>query len=185
MFQALLYLQFHTVKNRIVFRLKRLRQPKYLFGAIIGGLYFYFYFIRYAFGIRGGQTTSFIKPENAAVFESVGALALFTLLLLGWILPRDRAALSFSEAEVAFLFPAPVSRRNLIHFKILRSQAAIFFGSFILTLVSTRMGGYAWIRGLGWWMILSLLNLHFIGSAFVRTRLLDVGITTWKRRIAI
>ena len=34
---ALLYLQYHTIKNRTVMRIKRLKQPKYLFGAVVGG----------------------------------------------------------------------------------------------------------------------------------------------------
>ena len=49
MIAALLYLQYHTIRNRLVTRFKRLKQPKYLFGAIVGGLYFYFYFFRYLF----------------------------------------------------------------------------------------------------------------------------------------
>ena len=44
---ALFYSQFHSVKNRLVTRVKRLRKPKYLFGAIVGSLYFYFYLIRF------------------------------------------------------------------------------------------------------------------------------------------
>ena len=46
MFSALFYLQYHTVRNRLVYRFKRLKQPKYLIGAIVGGLYLYFYFFR-------------------------------------------------------------------------------------------------------------------------------------------
>jgi hypothetical protein len=185
MFGALLYLQFHTVKNRLLFRLRRLRQPKYLFGAIMGGMYFYFYFFRWAFGMRRGGAVALVTPDNAIFVECVGALILFTLLLAGWIFPRERAALSFTEAEVAFLFPAPISRRNLIHFKLLRSQAAIFFASLILMLLTRRLGGMAWVRALGWWIVLSFINLHLIGAAFFRTRLLDSGITTWKRRLGI
>ena len=49
MISALLYLQYHTFRNRLVSRFKRLKQPKYLIGAIVGGLYFYFYFFRYLF----------------------------------------------------------------------------------------------------------------------------------------
>ena len=41
MISALLYLQFHSIKNRTVMRLRRLKQPKYLLGGIVGGLYFY------------------------------------------------------------------------------------------------------------------------------------------------
>ena len=38
---ALFYLQYHSIKNRTVMRIKRLKQPKYLLGAVVGGRYFY------------------------------------------------------------------------------------------------------------------------------------------------
>src|SRR5689334_3849550 len=125
---ALLYLQFCSLKNRLLVRIKRLRQPKYLVGAMVGALYFYFYFFRYLFALPGRPATRLnlgVAAENLALFEALGAAVLFlAVLLLGWVLPHERAALAFSEAEVAFLFPAPITRRGLIHFKLLRSQAA-------------------------------------------------------------
>jgi hypothetical protein len=48
--QALFYLQFFTVWNRTLTRIKRLRQPKYLLFAVVGGVYFYFYFFRHIIG---------------------------------------------------------------------------------------------------------------------------------------
>src|SRR6476660_1583197 len=108
MISALLYPQFHSIKNRLLLRIKRLRQPKYLFGAIVGGTYFYFYFFRYFFGFRGGRGgfVSTATPENLALYESLGALIFLAVILLGWLLPNPRRALAFTEAEVAFLFPA-------------------------------------------------------------------------------
>src|SRR5439155_19971040 len=93
----------------------------------------------------------------------------------------------FTEAEVNFLFPAPISRRTLIHFKLLKSQMAILFTTLLLTFMSGRFGGGGapWIRALGWWVILSTLNLHFLGSSFARTMLLDRGISNWQRRSAV
>jgi hypothetical protein len=38
MISALFYLQFHSVKNRLRLRFRRLKQPKYLAGAFVGGL---------------------------------------------------------------------------------------------------------------------------------------------------
>src|SRR5205085_7964459 len=105
--------------------------------------------------------------------------------LLAWMVPHQRAALAFTEAEVAFLFPAPVTRRGLIHFKLLRSQTAILFTTVLLTLVANRFGGRAWIHAAGWWVILSTLNLHFLGSSFARTLLLERGISNWRRRLGI
>src|SRR5205085_7267652 len=80
---------------------------------------------------------------------------------------------------------APISRRTLIHYKLLRSQLAILFTTLFLTLLSGRAmaGGHAWIRIAGWWLILSTLNLHFLGSSFARTLLLERGISNWQRRI--
>ena len=187
MISALLYLQYHSIKNRTVMRFKRMKQPKYLVGAIAGGVYFYFYFFRYVFGLGSKRPgLGFMAaPENRLLMESFGSLALLVILLMAWVLPHERAALAFTEAEVAFLFPAPVSRRGLIHFKLLRSQMAILFTTLLLTLLTNRFGGHPWIRAVGWWLILSTLNLHFLGSSFGRTLLLDSGITNWQRRLGI
>ena len=76
MISALLYLQFHSIKNRTVMRVKRLKQPKYLFGAVVGGLYFYWYFFRTLFGMpgRGQSVTAARLAGKPALLESVGAL---------------------------------------------------------------------------------------------------------------
>lgn len=188
MVSALFYLQFHSIRNRLLLRVKRLKQPKYLVGAMVGGLYFYFYFFRYLFGLPGRRVRLNLgaTPQQRVLFEALGAAALgLAVLLLGWVLPHERAALAFSEAEVAFLFPAPITRRGLIHFKLLRSQAAILFTTFILMLVSNRFGGKLWIHAAGLWLILSTLNLHLLGASFARTMLLDRGIGNWRRRLLI
>ncbi len=189
MISALFYLQYHSFLNRQRARLRRLKQPKYLAGAIVGGLYFYFYFFRYLFSQRGhGAGIGLgLGGQNPALFEEVGALVLLGLALMSWILPRKRAALMFTEAEVNFLFPAPVTRRTLIHFKLLKSQTAILFTTFFLTLVTGRFGrgGGAWIHAAGWWLILSSLNLHFLGASFARTMLLERGVSNWQRRAAV
>ena len=187
MFAALLYLQCHTVRNRLVTRVKRLKHPKYLIGAIVGGLYFYWMvfrnFFRGLIGQPGANLT--ITPEHLQVLESLGALVLFVIVLLAWVFPHERAALTFTEAEVALLFPAPVSRRTLIHFKLLRSQLGILFTTLLFTFFSRRFGGNAWIHAFGWWLIFSMLNLHFLGSSFARTLLLDRGISNRFRRLLV
>jgi hypothetical protein len=184
MISALLYLQYWSVRNRLVTRFQRLRQPKYLAGAIVGGMYFYFY-LGHRFS-DGGHQHSDPSPESIALYEMIGALVLAVILLFAWIFPRDRAALAFSEAEVAFLFPAPVTRRGLIHFKLLRSGMAIFFSAIFFALVSRRFGGgNGWIHAVSWFLILSTLNLHILGASFTRTILLDRGITNWTRRIVV
>ena len=59
------YLQYHSIKNRTVMRIKRLKQPKYLVGGIVGGLYFYWYFFRTLFGrARPGARPSRCSPRR-------------------------------------------------------------------------------------------------------------------------
>src|SRR5208337_2984634 len=107
-------------------------------------------------------------PADAVFPASVGSLILFVFVLLAWVLPRERGALVFSEAEVAFLFPAPVTRRRLIHYKLMKSQVAILLWMLVLTIIFGRFwsGGMAWVRSLGWWVILSTLNLHILVASF-------------------
>lgn len=190
MIAALFYLQWQSFRNRLVTRFQRLKQPKYLIGAIVGGLYLYFYLFRFLLGgygsARHGATNLVISPEHLILVELGGALALFVIVLLAWIIPHERAALTFTEAEVAFLFPAPITRRNLIHYKLIRSQMRIFFSVIILTILSARrFGSHPLTHALGWWMILSTLNLHFLGASFMRTLLLDRGISNWLRRLLV
>jgi hypothetical protein len=180
---ALFYYQRHWWWNRLLTRIRRLRQPKYLFGAIVGGLYFYWYIFRaLGRGGRGGR----IPPEHQDMAQAIAALVLLVMVLLAWVLPHSRAALSFTEAEVAFLFPAPIGRRTLIHFKLLKSQAVIFFSAVFMTFIGRSWGGgHFVIRALGWWVVFATLNLHSLGCSFARTMLMDRGLSNWLRRVLV
>ncbi len=189
MISALFFLQYHSMRNRLHARLRRLKRPKYLIGAIIGGLYFAFYFsmIFTRSGAAGsGSALAGVAPTPGA-WTTFGAVLLLLVVLLAWILPNERAALAFSEAEVAFLFTAPITRRGLIHYKLIRAQIGILFSVIFLTLISGRwrQGAHVWISLVGWWAILSTLSLHGLASSFARTILFDRGITNWRRRIII
>ncbi len=183
---ALFYYQFHSWRNRLLSRLRRLRQPKYFFGAIVGGLYFYFYLFRGFAPSRHGAPSPAslpLTPEMKDLPQTLAALGFMVMLLLAWVLPHSRAALAFSEAEVAFLFPAPVGRRTLLRFKLFKSQPAILFSALLMTLIRRGWGGGSFLAHLlAWWAALSVFNLHLLGSSFAVTMLMDRGITTWKRR---
>jgi ABC-2 type transport system permease protein len=187
MISALLYLQAHSMWNRLSVRVRRLRQPKYLFGAIVGLMYLYFYFFRPMRHARSGTNGFAGWEEYGPLIESAGALVLFLVVALGWVLPRGRAALAFSEAEIAFLFPAPISRRTLIHYKLLVSQFSILFSTLILTVISGRLwaGWQAWRFVAAWWLVLSMLNLHLLGASFLRTLLLERGYSNAFRRTLV
>lgn len=192
--RAFAYLQATSIRNALAQRLRRLRQPKYLFGAVAGLGYFYLVFFRRgAMGDwRGGHRAADLgwtqQPEVMAVVVSVAALVLLAIAVAAWVVPTRRAALVFSEAEVAFLFPAPLTRRMLIHYKLLRAQLGILVSAAFFTLVSNRFsafGGSPVWHALGWWLLLSTVRLHFIGASFWRDYLLAQGVPVWMRRVLV
>ena len=189
MLNALLYLSVTSWANSLRARLRRLRQPKYLFGALAGAAYFYFFVFRFAFqGPRAGSGLNLLPAGGPDFYAPFAAAALFMIVLLGWIFGRDRAALAFTEAETSFLFPAPLSRHGLLHYKLLRSQLRILFSAFLLTFIFRRgafLGGSTLQHALGWWLILSTLNLHFLGMSFLRERLFELGLTRGRRMLLL
>jgi len=192
MFTALVFLQTRLFWNRVRVQIRRLRQPKYLAGTLAAAAYVYFFLIRgflsnnRSTGTQDPQLAG-LGPEWAALIEVGAALMLVTVAAAAWLFPTKRASLEFTEAEIAFLFPAPISRTALIHYRILRSQIPLLFGSLIMTLFSGRLlqGGQVWMHWMGWWLILAALELHRLGAAFARTRLMDRGVTPARRRLLV
>jgi ABC-2 type transport system permease protein len=198
MIRALLYLRLTSLKNSLLARVRRLRQPKYLFSAIAGVAYVWFFFLRHLGGngrrairpaaLDGIPSFPFSADDTSPLVIAFGSLALFAIVVLTWLLPSQKPGLGFTEAETAFLFPAPVSRRMLINFKLLGSQFTILFTSLFFTLISNRwsfLGGNSLTHAIGWWVILSTLNLHFTGAALTLTRLMERGGSTIQRRFFI
>jgi hypothetical protein len=193
MLGALLYLRLTSLKNIVLSRLRRLKQPKYFLGAVAGIAYIYFIFSRQLSGgstalaglpagLPGGLAPTFDFNATLSVF---GALVLLVIVLFTWALPKEKPGLPFSEAEVAFLFPAPISRRRLIHFRLLGAQLRILFSAVIFTLLSrgwSFLGGDALTHVLGWWLILTTVNLHLTGAALTINRHIDNGANPAVRR---
>jgi ABC-2 type transport system permease protein len=184
---ALFYLRATSLRNALISRLARLKQPKYLLGAVVGVVYFAWVLGRGPFNRASPRT-----PELAAGFPlermptviAIAALLMTILTALFWLWPRSRASLRFSEAEIAFLFPAPVSRTTLLHFRWISAQLRILFTSLLLALVSTGWSfvpGNGAVRVVGFWLVLSTIDLHAVGSSFALTRLLERGMTSLRR----
>lgn len=186
---ALLYLRWTILTGWLASRLRRLRQPKYLVGAVVGISYIYFFFIRNLArnGIPRSADAAAAPPETLAIVPDIAAAALLVVIAFNWIVPRARAGLTFSEAEISFLFPAPIGRRTLIHYRLLSTLGALAVTALFLTLVSggwASSGASAWLRGLGWWIMLGTISLHFTATSFVVTRLLDRGVSSLARGVA-
>lgn len=186
MLGPLFYLYRTSLVNAVVQRLKRLRQPKYLLGALVGGLYFYAFVFRQAFR---GMGTGYQGPQTGLVpgdFLAEAAGVLLLIALLAWLWPRSRAALVFSEAEVAFLFSAPLTRQSLIRAKLLKAQFGIVLTAILFGFVMRRgsvLGGSAVLHTIGWWVVFSTLSLHYLGASFFRERWMNRLERPWLRQL--
>jgi hypothetical protein len=178
MLGASLYIIFCSARNRLRMRLRRLREPRYLIGAVVGAVYLYFsVFARMR--PRGGLVRRRAAPPSGPMLDALRAgapgavgLALLAMTALSWILPFDSGLLDFSQAEVQFLFPAPVSRRSLLLHRMMRSQIGILFGSAIVAVAAPSFAGYARLRvAVGMWLLLSAGKIYSTGVSLARARL--------------
>ena len=176
MIGAFAYLIFHSVRNRLLSRVRRLRSPRYAVTLLLALAYFYFMFFRGS--LRGGGRNA--PPIMGMTVTSILPVILLLMSAYAWIFGADRAALAFSEAEVAMLFTAPVSRRGLVVYKLIRSQAAVLTTSIIWAVVFGR-GGRTFEGFVSYWALLSLITLHRLGIALLRASTAEHGARGFKK----
>jgi ABC-2 type transport system permease protein len=182
---AFIYLTVHGLVNRVRARVRRLREPRYAIGLAVGALYFYFVvFGRPGRGRGHGATVSVASlPGSTGPLVALASVLLFVLVAMAWVWPSSSKAIVFTRAEVQFLFQAPLTRRQLLHYKLIRSQTASLLVSLILT-VFFRPGTFmaAWTAITGIWLLFGILNLHLIGVALARTSLAQHGLSGLRRQ---
>jgi ABC-2 type transport system permease protein len=173
------YLTWRSAHNRISRQLRHLRSPRYLAALLLGVAYLWFMIL----GQRPTPTAG--EMPDPEVVELLGALALLGAVAWGWVFGVERRVLTFTPAEVTFLFSGPVSRSGLIQFKLLRSQLLILFNALLWTLILSRerFGVSAWLRVISIWVILTTLSFHRLGASFVRTSLAEHGRLGLKHRL--
>jgi hypothetical protein len=171
---ASLYIAVCSTKNRMRMRLRRLREPRYLVGAILGAVYLFFVFVlpRRAAGRRGrrgfGGDAAF--GEAGLAFGSTGLLL---LAAVSWILPASSNLLTFTEAETELLFPAPVSRRALVVHRLIRSQIGLLFAAMMPAFLIAGAASITerLLRGIALWVTFATVRIYFAGITMARAHL--------------
>ena len=180
MLSASLYIILCSFRNRLRVRLQRLKQPRYLIGAIAGAAYLYFsFFARFrvsrASAARRSARPSLMPASLTALFASapaLGGLVLMAIATGAWLIPVDSGLLEFSDAELLFLFPAPVSRRQLLLHRMLRSQIGMLFSAIMIGVVSPSTFGFSRLRiSVASWILLVTGKVYFTGVTLARARL--------------
>ncbi|HTR00037.1 MAG TPA: putative ABC exporter domain-containing protein, partial [Candidatus Acidoferrum sp.] len=171
---ALLYLRFTQIRNKVVSFVRQLRRPRYLLG-----LAFTLGYLSLMLLVRHAPK----KPVTAPMIEFFEFMLSFmasALLCVGWLFPGDSPGLQFSQAEAAFLFPAPISRRQLIHYKLLSAIFGGLLGSCLMTLFMTLPNPDADVRSmsslwLAFWSGNTLYIFHCMGAALMQQRMVERG----------
>ena len=176
MLNVSLYIIACSMKNRARRWLRRLREPRYAIFGAAGILYLGFLGVLrfHAANLQGpGAEPSPIDalPALASAGPTLAGMLLLGLAAAAWLTPGG-SLLQFTRAEVQFLFPAPVSRRTLVAYRMLRSQIGLLFGSFISALVLPSASGSMRLRiGLTLWLLLFTAKVYFAGVAIMKERL--------------
>lgn len=157
-----------TVKNRAVAFARRLRTPRYILSLIVGLLYFGFLLRGPALRILQSGPRP-LPTEPILILLSVGLLF---ILVLPWASPSSGPGLIFQESELHALMAGPVSRRELILYRLGRNLPQLLFTIVMLWLFAARGG-----RFVGLLIAISMMDVYFlmVKMARARLKLLHVG----------
>ena len=168
----LIYLTLHSMRNRLRVRFRRLREPRYAIGLVFGLAYFGMIFARPYFMSGRRRTPGLLSlvAEGTPAVHIAAAAVLLVVVALAWAWPSTRQpALTFTQADVQFLFTAPISRHRLVRYKILRSQTGALFGSAVMTFFMRPTSlVQAWTAFIGISLTMAILNLHWTGISLTR-----------------
>lgn len=183
MFSGASYIIVCTAKNRMLRRLRRLREPRYLIGAIVGIAYIGFAVAGRMIGMRTGSRGRRERTAPAALIPAFGAtgpslagLVMVALASAIWLTPLSTSFLTFTPAEKAMLFAAPLTRRQLLMYRVMRAQWSSFFGAAVFAIAYPVASVPARLRGLAaGWLALMTLHLFLSGALLARLRLRTMG----------
>lgn len=176
MIGTFLWLLRHGARNRLRRQLRRLRDPRYSVAVGAGLAYFWLIFLR-----PGRPAAPFADATTGDTAPLVYALGFAVVVASFWFLGSDRAALTFTPAEVQLLFPAPVRRRQLVELKLLQAQFRILVSTVIWVFLLGATAGSFLLRGIALWVIFTTLSLHRVGASLVRASAAAHGVASARR----
>lgn len=176
MIEAFRYLILTEARNRLRRQAQRLRNPRYALALLVGVAYFWF-----VFGGPGAFTDS---PRRGSLIpdlvRTAGPLLLGLYVAGTWIFGKADA-LAFRAAEVHLLFPGPLTRRDLLRYKLLHAQIPLLFTSTFITLATAGAALPWWLRFPGVWVLFVTLQLHQMAAALVHEAARQQGLIGWRR----
>ena len=83
-------------------------------------------------------------------------------LPLAWLLPFAQLGLPFREAELTMLLQAPLTRRQVVQYGLLKSEVGVVISALLVSFFLLRAGGpWAWLLSFfGTWLVFEFLHLN-------------------------
>ena len=135
MIGVLLHLQARTLRGRVVRSLRLLRQPKYLIGSIAGALWMLLWVGRPL--LRTGTHfrmigIDMVPDELRTTVHMAAATLLSFAIVLPWLWPWGGPGIRLRKAELTFLLQAPLTRRQVIGYGLLKSALGTLLTALLL-----------------------------------------------------
>ena len=175
---ALTFLVVRSARNRLRVQLARLKNVRYVLGMIF--LLAYFTMIlrpdRWMGATRrgpDGMPTALLGANTLAI----SALALTILVGYWWTFGTKLSVVALSRAESRQLLPAPLSRNQLILFKLAKASLATLLSALILSIVSRRASAVLPfpLRIISYFVMFGTFQLHQLGATLTRSGGKPVG----------
>jgi hypothetical protein len=142
---ALRLLLLRKLRGTLRKQLRRLRRPSgwifALLGAALIGLWLSAFVVP-ASAMPGPS----LEPERLRIAVQAGCLVLTVLTLSGAF---NHRGLYLPREEIELLFSAPVSRRDLVRYRLIATVGRSTFGALVLTLVTVRRMPEPWLAACG------------------------------------
>jgi hypothetical protein len=189
MIGVLVRLQWMVLKGRVIRSIRLLRQPKYLVGFIVGAGWMGLWAVRallrskITFGSAPGYP---FGAEFLPAIHQFAALFVTVALPLPWALPWGRLGLPFRESELTMLLQAPLSRRQVIQYGLLKSEVGVLLSGLILPLF-VRPGGLGakLLTACGTWMLFEFWHLNGKWRALFNLRQTEIPAALARTRRAV
>lgn len=175
---ALTFLVARSARNRLRVQLARFRNVRYVLGMIFLVAYF-------AMILRPDRLIGVTRrgPDGmpAALLGAnalaISALALTILVGYWWTFGSKLSPIALSRAESRQLLPSPLSRNQLILFKLVKASLATLLSAVILAIVSRRASAVLPfpLRIVSYFVMFGTFQLHQLGATLTRSGGKPVG----------
>ena len=152
-------------RGRLVHFVRLLRQPTYLLGFLVGIAWLLLWLGPVLLGSESAELGPYRQLlETSArllpAFRILTSFGLAMLLSIWWLIQWGSQPLTLRESEIHLLIPAPLPKRQVLQYAILKNQPRILVGCFFMSfLVGTGNRGYL-LGFLSYWLFLTNWDLH-------------------------